>query len=119
MTALALLALAAATSAAPASADETPVSTLVFLCDQAWVPSLVQPKAARPGQPVDLTFGPETRRMQPAVAASGARYLSSDGTWEWWGKGTTGRLTAADGLPLAANCSLYLATGKVPRPDKP
>lgn len=92
MRAPALFAWAAATFAAPAGADATQVSTLVFLCDQARVLSLVQPKTVRPKQPVDLTFGAETKRMQRA---------------------------AADGLPLAANCSLFPSTGKVPRPDKP
>jgi len=100
-------------------AAEPQLSTLIYLCEQSRVLSVVQRNPASPGESVEVTFGADAKRMQPAVAASGARYLSTDGAWEWWSKGSTGRLSAADGTALAANCVLFPPIGKPPRsPDK-
>lgn len=115
----ALLPLLAVAAAGTTVAAEPPLSTLVYLCEQSRVLSVVQRNPASPGQSVDVTFGTDGKRMQPAVAASGARYLSTDGAWQWWSKGSTGRLSAADGTTLAANCTLLAPIGKPPRsPDK-
>jgi membrane-bound inhibitor of C-type lysozyme len=104
-------ALLAGGLALPCSAATT---TLVYLCEGARTLAVVQPAPPRPGDAVELVFGEQARRMAPAVAASGARYLSADGAWEWWSKGPTGRLATAAGVPLAERCTLYPPTGKVP-----
>jgi len=115
----ALLPLFAVAAAGIAVAAEPQLSTLIYLCEQSRVLSVVQRNPASPGESVEVTFGADAKRMQPAVAASGARYLSTDGAWEWWSKGSTGRLSAADGTALAANCVLFPPIGKPPRsPDK-
>jgi membrane-bound inhibitor of C-type lysozyme len=104
-----------AVTAGGATAAEPPLSTLVYLCEQSRVLSVVQRSHASPGQPIEVTFGTDGKRMQPVVAASGARYLSTDGAWEWWSKGYNGRLSAADGTVLAANCSRFPPLDKLPR----
>lgn len=111
----ALLPLLAVAAGGATEAAEPPLSTLVYLCEQSRVLSVAQRNPASPGQSVEVTFGTDGKRMQPAVAASGARYLSTDGAWEWWSKGSTGRLSAADGTALAANCALFPPIGKRPR----
>jgi len=110
-----LLPLLAVAAAGATAAAEPPLSTVVYLCEQSRVLSVVQRNHASPGQPVEVTFGTAGKRMQPAVAASGARYLSTDGAWEWWSKGYNGRLSAADGTVLAANCTRFPPLDKLPR----
>jgi membrane-bound inhibitor of C-type lysozyme len=71
----------------------------------------VRPEPPKPGDAIDLTFGSDRRLMEPAKAASGARYLSKDSVWEWWSKGPGGQLADAAGKPLATNCALYTRVG--------
>jgi membrane-bound inhibitor of C-type lysozyme len=113
-----LLSLAAAFIASAASAAEQRLATVVYLCDEARVLSIVQPEMSLPGQNLELVFGSERKRMRPAIAASGPHYLSTDGTWEWWSKGAVSRLATASGSTLAQNCTVFQAVGRRPAPDK-
>ena len=117
MTARQLLSLAAAFIASATSAAEPRLATVVYLCDEARVLSIVQPEVPLPGQNLELVFGSERKRMRPAIAASGAHYLSTDGAWEWWSKGAVSRLSIANGSALAQNCAVFLTAGKRPAPD--
>jgi len=99
----ALLPLLAVAAAGITVAAEPPLSTLVYLCEQSRVLSVVQRNPASPGQSVEVTFGTDGKRMQPVVAASGARYLSTDGAWNGGAKGrrdASARPTAQPSLPL-------------------
>jgi membrane-bound inhibitor of C-type lysozyme len=108
LAALVGLALMAATTLGIPAQASTPTETLVFLCADARVVSMVQPKPPTPGQAVDVAFGAERKRMSAAPAASGARYLSGDGAWQWWTKGRTARLSMVNGnTSLASSCELY------------
>ena len=117
MTARQLLSLAAAFIAGAASAAEPRLATAVYLCDEARVLSIVQPELSPAGQNLELVFGSERKRMRPAIAASGAHYLSTDGAWEWWSKGAVSRLSTANGPALAQNCTVFPTVGKRPSPD--
>ena len=117
MTAGQLLSLAAAFIASAASAAEPRLVSVVYLCDEARVLSIVQPEMSLPGQNLELVFG-SRKRMRPAIAASGAHYLSTDGAWEWWSKGAVSRLATSNGSAMAQNCTVFQAVGKRPAPDK-
>jgi membrane-bound inhibitor of C-type lysozyme len=95
VTARQLLSLAAAYIASATSAAEPRLATVGYLCDEARGLSIVQPEVSLPGQNLELVFGSERKRMRPAIAASGAHYLSTDGAWEWWSKGAVSRLSTA------------------------
>jgi membrane-bound inhibitor of C-type lysozyme len=116
VTARQLLSLAAAFIASAASAAEPRLATVVYLCDEARVLSFVLPEMSLPGQNLELVFGSERMRMRPAIAASGAHYLSTDGA-EWWSKGAVSRLATANGSALAQNCTVFLTAGKRSAPD--
>jgi membrane-bound inhibitor of C-type lysozyme len=118
VTARQLLSLAAAFIASAASAAEPRRVTVVYLCDEARALTIVQPEMSLPGQNLELVFGSERKRMRPAIAASGAHYLSTDGAWEWWSKGAVSRLATSSGSALAQNCTVFQAVGNRPAPDK-
>jgi hypothetical protein len=62
-----------------------------------------------------VTVAGATGAAQPPLA-SGARCLSTDGARESRRKGSTGRLSAADGTALAADCALFPPIGRLPQP---
>lgn len=91
--------------AAPAAAEE--MQTQTYRCDRG---AQVQATYLNPGDRSFAVVSFEGRQMgfEIAQSASGARYVSSDGTFVWWTKGETAMLIHGTGdqeVMIYAECA--------------